>query len=241
MPELSDPKVFAKANELVSKSIAAYLDKCAIRSRLPSASIEKYCILKRAYVNNYDNAYQQSQYGMASLPTLKELRVCASTNDADRDGFASNQSDWGQGYDNAYIQFRKDNTFLAWTDHNTSGCGGEYNMVPFSRPSLLGMEPRQGYVPWVRKMLQTGKPDLTLDRHAFQRMNNRGHDEVHAFVGSTTSSSHEDILKHIEEFGFKYQQDAENLVKKHGPLLRQFGIKVFYSTSGDARTEVPNP
>ena len=42
MPELSDPKVFAKANELVSKSISAYLERCAVRSRIPDDSLEKY-------------------------------------------------------------------------------------------------------------------------------------------------------------------------------------------------------
>jgi hypothetical protein len=179
---------------------------------------------------------------MASTPSLKEMRLCASTNDADRDGFAPYQSDWS---DTAYVQFRKSNTFMAWTDHNTSGCGGSFNMVPFSKPSLLGMEPRaygsNGYVPWIRKMLQTGKPDLTLDRHKMEKMNSRGHDEVHVFVGSSNTSTNEDILKHIEEFGFESRTEAEKLVKKHGPLLKQFGIKVFYTTSGDTRTEVPNP
>ena len=242
VPELSDPKVFAKANELVSKSISAYLERCAVRSRIPDYSIEKYFISKRGYFNNYGNQFQAQQYGMASTPSLKEMRLCASTNDADRDGFAPYQSDWG---DSAYVQFRKSNTFMAWTDHNTGGCGGSFNMVPFSKPSLLGMEPRtsgsNGYVSWIRKMLQTGKPDLTLDRKKFEQMNAHGHDEVHVFVGSSNTSTNEDILKHIEEFGFKSRTEAEKLVKKHGTLLKQFGIKVFYTTSGDTRTEVPNP
>jgi len=244
MPELADAKVFAKANELVSKSLSAYFEKCAVRSRIPSRAVEKYCINKRAYLNPYGNNWQQAQYGMASRPDLTQLRLCCSFNDADRDAFASNQSDWG---DDAYIQIRKSGAFMTWTDHNTGGCGMSYNMVPISKPSLIGINterygfPSSRYVTWIRNMLKTGKPDLTLTRESMEKLSGQGHDEVHAFVGGNTSSNHEDILKHVEEFGFLYQTDAEALVKKHGALLRQFGIKVFYHTSGDKRTEVPNP
>ena len=244
MPELADPKVFAKANELVSKSLSAYFERCAVRSRIPSRAVEKYCINKRAYLNPYGNDWQQDQYGMASRPNLTQLRLCCSFNDADRDAFASNQSDWG---DDAYIQIRKSGAFMAWTDHNTGGSGMSYNMVPISKPSLIGINTeRYGfsssrYVTWIRNMLKTGKPDLTLTRESMEKLSGQGHDEVHAFVGGDTSSNHEDLLKHVEEFGFLYQTNAEALVKKHGALLKQFGIKVFYHTSGDKRTEVPNP
>lgn len=240
LTEANDDTKWAKICDLVEKSLANYLSRAAIRSRIPVRAVDKYFFGKKSYYTNYGDDLMEDNYGMQS-PALKEFRLCASTTDADRSAFAPNQSDWG---DDCSFTLKKDSTFCTFIDYNTGGCYDTYlNSSSISKPSIMSLAYNAGrYVPWIRKMLQTGKPDLTLDRTKFYKMNGRGHDEIHAFMGCDGTKKSEDILKRISEFEFKRQGDARNCVATHAAELKKYGIKITYWDSvSNKSVEVPNP
>jgi len=227
LTEASNPATWKKICSLVEQSLAAYLNKAAIRSRIPSRSVDKYLFgASHSYFNDYSGDLMEDNYDIAN-PTLKEYRLCCSATDADRSGFATGQSSWG---DDCAITIRKDNTFCSYTDHNTGGCyGSTYNASPISKPSILslGYSPSR-YVSWIRTMLQTGKPDLTYGRAKEQQLVHNGHNEVHAFCGCDKTSKSEPILAHIERLEYEAQSDAQTVVAKHAKELKSYDVKVFY-------------
>lgn len=240
LTEAANPATWKKICSLVEQSLAAYLNKAAIRSRIPARSVDQYLFgPSHSYFNNYSPALMQDNYGIAN-PTLKEFRLCASATDADRSGFAPGQSDWG---DDCAITIRKDNTFCSYIDHNTGGChSSSYNASPISRPSILslGYLP-QRYVSWIRTMLQTGKPDLALNRTKEASISGQNWNECHAFCGCDRTKQSENILDHISEIEFYNRADADACVKKHSTELKNKGIKVtFYNRQTQKADEVPN-
>ena len=242
LTEAKNPADWKKICDLVEQSFTAYLSKAAIRSRIPATSVDKFLFgPSHSYFNNYSANIMQSNYGIAS-PKLKDYRLCCSATDADRSGFAPGQSDWG---DDCAITIRKDNTFCAFIDYNTGGSTntGE-NMTPISKPGVLaiGEYYKSSYIPWIRQMLQTGKPDLTYSRQKEESMLGNGHNECHAFCGTDNTSKSENILDHIQEIEFKSKSAAQACVQKHSKDLKAKKIKVtYYNSSTQKADEYPNP
>lgn len=242
LTEAKNPADWKKICDLVEQSFTAYLSKAAIRSRIPAASVDKFLFgPSHSYFNNYSANIMQSNYGISS-PKLKDYRLCCSATDADRSGFAPGQSDWG---DDCAITIRKDNTFCAFIDYNTGGSTntGE-NMTPISKPGVLaiGEYYKHSYIPWIRQMLQTGKPDLTYSRQKEESMLGNGHNECHAFCGTDNTSKSENILDHIQEIEFKSKSAAQACVQKHSKDLKAKKIKVtYYNSSTKKADEYPNP
>lgn len=242
LTEAKNPADWKKICDLVEQSFTAYLSKAAIRSRIPAASVDKFLFgPSHSYFNNYSANIMQSNYGISS-PKLKDYRLCCSATDADRSGFAPGQSDWG---DDCAITIRKDNTFCAFIDYNTGGSTntGE-NMTPISKPGVLaiGEYYKSSYIPWIRQMLQTGKPDLTYSRQKEESMLGNGHNECHAFCGTDNTSKSENILDHIQEIEFESKSAAQACVQKHSKDLKAKKIKVtYYNSSTKKADEYPNP
>ena len=242
LTEAKNPADWKKICDLVEQSFTAYLSKAAMRARIPATSVDKYLFgPSHSYFNNYSANIMTSNYGIAS-PKLKDFRLCCSATDADRSGFAPGQSDWG---DDCAITIRKDNTFCAFIDYNTGGStnAGE-NMTPISKPGVLsiGEYYKSNYIPWIRQMLQTGKPDLMYSRQKEESMLGNGHNECHAFCGTDSKSTSENILDHIQEIEFKSKSAAQACVQKHSKDLKAKKIKVtYYNSSTQKADEYPNP
>lgn len=240
LTEASNPTTWKKICDLVEKSLANYLTKAAIRSYCSGDSPDGYFFSNStgrrygnstnhpgAYYNNYGGDLMTDNYGVQS-PKLKEFRLCASATDPNRSAWDSGQSDWCD--DGCAFTIRKSNTFCAFTDYNTGGGhGSSWNASPISKPSILSIahSPRK-YVSWIRKMLQTGQPDMTYDRNAEERLTSNGHNEIHAFCGCDMTKSSEKILAHIESLEYSDKNDADTVVQKHAAELKQYGVKVYY-------------
>ena len=240
LTEAANPATWKKICDLVEKSLANYLTKAAIRSYCSGDSPDGYFFSNStgrrygnstnhpgSYYNNYGGDLVTDNYGVQS-PKLKEFRLCASATDPNRSAWDSGQSDWC--CDGCAFTIRKSNTFCAFTDYNTGGGhGSSWNASPISKPSILSIahSPRK-YVSWIRKMLQTGQPDMTYDRNAEERLTSNGHNEIHAFCGCDMTKSSEKILAHIESLEYSDKTDADTVVQKHAAELKQYGVKVYY-------------
>jgi len=249
MPELSNDATWNQLQDLVSKSLAEYLGKCAYRTYLGAGTIMTYFLGTSTYNPSTSLPFNRGYYGVTDMG---ERGTCCSATIQNHDPFDSNvQSAWDQWRNNrACVTWKKETSAIAYSSQNLGSAGGlsqrnGANGSLITSPSITSLGYRLGYwsgVPheltsWFRGMLKTGKPDLTLDRAKAKKIlsGNADHDECHVFMGNAKHGEH---LKHIEAFEFLQKSDADAAVKQYGKLLKDNGIKVLW---GSNRTEVPNP
>lgn len=252
IPEIADDTKWETLKSLVTQSLAAYLDKCAYRTYCGANTILDHFIDKEDYDPSTSKGFNSGYYGVTDM---KERGTCCSATILNHDPFdVSIQSAWdGYRSDRSCVLWKKSTTAIAYNCTNLGSAGGgsswsrgEQNGSLITNPSItsLGYMLGAGYwgsnkktINWCKDLLKAGKPDLTIDRAKAKDIFSHGadHDECHAFSGNAGSK---DILNHIEAFEFKQQTAAAEAVRRFGPKLKKFGIKILW---GSNRTEIPNP